>query len=422
MGKKILFISDHGDPLAKLGGKQSGGQNNYVRQLALALDKRGVNVDVVTHWSNPEAPRTEVFGKNCRVFRIAAGHKGYIAKSEMYHLLPKFFQELKDTVQLHTYDIIHSHYWLSGLLALFVKRSYNIPIVHTSHSLAAAKKKATGKVETKRMEAEKAILRRADKVIATTENEKQLIENFANPKADVAVAAIGVDSVFHPYEKKRRHITKTFSFAGRLEKTKGIFTLLEAFRLYNKQFNNKGRLIIAGGDESDFDPVTKLPVNDELRKTVSGIEDKVDFLGPKTQEELAELFNNSTAVIVPSYYESFGMVAAEAQACGTPVIASAVGGLNDVVADGISGLHIRPKDSVKLSEAMKLLSRDNFLAKSLGKEAAERARNVFNWTTIANQIDGIYEKLMNVHDYASASDNRTLAGDKDVLKETYYLL
>ncbi|RDW17426.1 glycosyltransferase [Oceanobacillus chungangensis] len=404
MEKKVLFISDHGDPLAKLGGKQSGGQNNYVKQLALALEKRGVNIDVVTHWSNPEAPHIEKFGKNCRVIRIAAGHKGYIAKNDMYPLLPAFFQEMKDTLPLHTYNIIHSNYWLSGLLALFVKRSYNIPIVHTSHSLGIAKKKATGKEETKRMEAEKAILRKADCVIATTQNEKELIHSFAGSKAKVEVAAIGVDSAFHPYEKKRRQYLPTFSFAGRLEETKGIYTLLDAFKLLSKESDKQARLIIAGGDESDFDPATHMPVKEELRKAINGIENNVDFLGPKTQEELAELFNESTAVIVPSYYESFGMVAAEAQACGTPVIASSVGGLNDVVADGISGLHTEPKNATKLFKVMKKISRDKLLARRLGKQAAERANHIFNWTTIAKEIDQAYEELMHVHDYAFVSD------------------
>ena len=118
MKKKVLFISDHGDPLARLGGKQSGGQNNYVKQLALALDELGLNVDVVTHWCNPNTPQIEAFGENCRVIRIAAGHKGYMNKSEMINILPAFYREMQDLIPINTYDIVHSHYWISGLIGL----------------------------------------------------------------------------------------------------------------------------------------------------------------------------------------------------------------------------------------------------------------------------------------------------------------
>src|SRR4051794_21161622 len=121
MLKKVLFISDHGDPLEKLGGKQAGGQNNYVRQLALALDKVGVKVDVVTHWCNPFSPQIEKFGKACRVIRIAAGHKNFVSKNEMYDLLPKFYSELKEKLQLTSYDVVHTHYYLSGLLGIKLK-------------------------------------------------------------------------------------------------------------------------------------------------------------------------------------------------------------------------------------------------------------------------------------------------------------
>ena len=122
MKKKVLFISDHGDPLARLGGKQSGGQNNYVKQLALALDELGLSVDVVTHWSNPNTPQIEAFGENCRVIRIAAGHKGYMNKSEMINILPAFYREMQDLIPINTYDIVHSHYWISGLLGLVIKK------------------------------------------------------------------------------------------------------------------------------------------------------------------------------------------------------------------------------------------------------------------------------------------------------------
>lgn len=404
MKKKVLFISDHGDPLARLGGKQSGGQNNYVKQLALALDELGLQVDVVTHWSNPHTPQFESFGENCRVIRIAAGHKGYMNKSEMIHILPEFYREMRDLIPIHTYDLVHSHYWISGLLGLGLKIKYEIPLVHTSHSLGIAKYRGTGKKETTRLHAEKNILRKADTVIATTPNEKELIESFAGPEANVVVSSIGVNQdIFHPYKRKRKPKAPVFSYAGRLEETKGIVTLLNAFNRLNHQIHHDSKLMIAGGSENEVDPITLKPKKKELQEAVRGIEDKVMFLGPKTQEELADLFNKSTAVVVPSYYESFGMVAAEAQACGTPVIASGVGGLQNVVSDGFTGLHVEPKNPEHLVKAMDLLSKDIILTKELGKQAADYAHKAFNWEKIAEQMNMTYERLITTNEQVYAS-------------------
>jgi D-inositol-3-phosphate glycosyltransferase len=404
MKKKVLFISDHGDPLARLGGKQSGGQNNYVKQLALALDELGLNVDVVTHWCNPNTPQIEAFGENCRVIRIAAGHKGYMNKSEMINILPAFYREMQDMIPINTYDIVHSHYWISGLLGLIIKNNYEIPLVHTSHSLGIAKYRGTGKKETTRLHAEKNILRKADTVIATTTNEKNLIESFAGPKANVVVSSIGVNrDIFYPYARKKRQSVPVFSFAGRLEETKGIVTLLNAFNKLNTQINEDIKLIVAGGDEDEVDLTTFEPKKKELKEAVRGIEDKVMFVGSKTQEELADIFNRSTAVVVPSYYESFGMVAAEAQACGTPVIASVVGGLQNVVSDGYTGIHVEPKNPDHLLKAMSILSKDIYLAKELGKQAADYSHKAFNWEKIAKQMNMTYERLVGTNELVHAS-------------------
>ncbi len=402
MWKRILFISEHGDPLEKLGGKQAGGQNNYVKELALALGRRGIAVDVVTHWCNPDAPRVEKIGKLSRVFRIAAGHKEYVPKAEIYHLLPAFYKELEKTLPLHRYDVIHSHYWMSGLLGMRIQREYGIPLVHTSHSLGIAKKIATGKVEENRLEAEKTVLKSADKVIATTETEKNIILDFAGKEVNVEVVSIGVAEQFQQAPKKKNTEKPLLVYAGRLEETKGIHTLLEAYKkLKTESPDLEVDLILAGGNKEEIDLESGLPKNPALRKQIEGLEDSVRFIGPQSQDGLSGLFQKATSVIVPSYYESFGMVAAEAQACGTPVIASAVGGLKDVVADGETGLTVEPKNPEELSKAIYTLVNDNLLARRLGREAAVRAKRIFNWTSIAQNMDKTYEELLHEQDFAS---------------------
>lgn len=404
MWKRILFISEHGDPLETLGGKQAGGQNNYVKELALALGRRGIAVDVVTHWSNPDAPRIEKLGKISRVLRFAAGQKGYVPKDKIYDLLPAFYEEIKNSISVQKYDVVHSHYWMSGLLGLSLKEEFGIPLVHTSHSLGIAKKEATGTANPIRLEAEKKVLVTADKVIATTDVEKQIIQEFAGPIINIEVISIGVAKEFQLQMKKKSVTKPLFVYAGRLEKTKGIGTLLDAFKKLKKENPElDAKLVLAGGDKEEIDFKTGLPVNPHLKDKVKGMEEYIEFIGPQSQQGLSNLFSKATSVIVPSYYESFGMVAAEAQACGTPVIASGVGGLKDVVSHGKTGLQVKPKDPSQLAKAMKTILKDNLLAKRLGKEAGDRARRIFNWSTIAKEIDKTYEELLYANDYANAS-------------------
>ncbi|QKX50841.1 glycosyltransferase family 1 protein [Planococcus glaciei] len=413
MTKKALFVSDHGDPLAKLGGKQAGGQNNYVKQLALALEKNGWQIDVVTHWCDASAPQIEKFGTACRVIRIEAGHKGFVSKDEMYTMLPAFYKEMKSTLLLSSYDLVHTHYWLSGLIGKRLKEEFGLPLVHTSHSLGWAKAKATGIRDARRIKAERAILQAADEVLATTNNEKQLIQHNVNSPSPIKVIPIGVDQAFKVrgirthLRKKAGHEAPLFVFAGRLEETKGIFTLLEAFQLLIQKGDEslRPRLLIAGGEEEAIDPETRLPLDEKLRNAVTGIEEHVEFLGPQSQEQLSLLFNIATATIVPSYYESFGMVAAEAQACGSPVIASDVGGLKNVVQNGITGLLVDPKNEIDLAIAMEVLSKNTLLVERLSRQAVRIANRDFDWTSISNRVNSMYEVI-------TSAENKTYTGNR----------
>ncbi|WLV24328.1 glycosyltransferase [Aciduricibacillus chroicocephali] len=397
MRKRILFISDHGDPLQTLGGKQAGGQNNYVRQLALALSDMNYAVDVVTHWSDPKTKRVEYFGKVNRVIRIEAGYKGFVSKNDMYGMLPRFYDEIANTLDLNAYDAIHSHYWLSGLLGLKIAEKYNLPLIHTSHSLGIAKAHATGKRDERRLAAERHILRNADQIIATTKSEKELIEQFAKGHAPVHVISIGVDKVFEPeLSKASSGQEPLFVYAGRLEETKGIHTLLKAFSILKKKNpGNRAKLILAGGEASQVDLENGLPTVPALKEAVTGIEEDVRFIGPQPPEVLATLFNKALATVVPSFYESFGMVAAEAQSCGSPVIASKVGGLANIVVDGETGLLTMPRDADDLALAMEAFLDNQLLARRMGRNAAIYAKKHFRWKSITEQIAALYEEGSN---------------------------
>lgn len=405
MQKKIVFISDHGDPLAPLGGEQAGGQNNYVKQLALSLDKRGHMVDVITHWADANTSRIEKFGSRCRVIRVSAGVKGYVPKSELYDMLFDFYDEMRNLINLSTYDVLHTHYWLSGLLGAKVAEDYGKPWIHTSHSLGVAKEQATGITESKRIAAEKLILQVADTVVATTASERKLINSFVENPSPIKVIPIGVDHRFKPFNPKEK-VQPYFVFAGRLEATKGIYTLLNAFRLLleRHELPPSAKLVIAGGDPDKIDMERKLPTCPKLKKAIAGLEQHIDFLGARSQRQLAELFNEALAVVVPSTYESFGMVAAEAQACGSPVIASKVGGLQDVVRNSETGVHVEKENKEHLAFAMKLIAANREFARSLGRRAAAHAQREFNWDTVAKKMDGLYEVVLFEKQKVLASD------------------
>ena len=397
MLKKILFISDHGDPLAPLGSEQAGGQNNYVKQLALALEKIGNQVDVITHWSNPKSPQVEKFGHSSRVIRIAAGYRRYVPKNEMFQILPSFYEEIKETISISSYDILHTHYWLSGLLGSYIKAEYNIPWIHTNHSLGIAKQQATGILDTIRISTEKMILTSADAIVATTKNEEQLISNFVNNPSPISIISIGVHPAFHPKKSQLQGTAAPyFAFAGRLQTTKGIYTLINSFRtlVESNDINPLTKLVIAGGDSSSISTSTKLPKDLKLRTAIQGLENKIEFIGSKTQNQLATLFQHASAVVVPSFYESFGMVAAEAQACGRPVIASNVGGLSNIVKDRVTGLHIQKANETDLTKAMTTILTNNLYTEKLGKQAAIFANKEFSWGSIVNKMERLYEVLL----------------------------
>lgn len=204
---KIIFISVHGDPLTKLGGIQSGGQNVYVRELVRALDSMGMRVDVFSHWSDAELPRTEPLGRNSRVIRLAAGCKGFRSKHQMFGMLPMFIRELKQHVgNPCRYTVIHSNYWLSGWVGLQLQKSLGIPRVHTSHSLGAVRKDALatdGKEPLAvRLRVESELLQGANRVIATTPVESNVLTSFYSvPPENISKVPCGVNiSLFHPLD------------------------------------------------------------------------------------------------------------------------------------------------------------------------------------------------------------------------------
>ena len=410
---RIAMLSVHTSPMAALGGKETGGMNVYVRELSRELGKRGIQVDMFTRQQEPDLPRVEQVWPNVRIIHLPAGPIAPYPKGEVYHHLPEFIQGIKDLAAeegLH-YDLFHSHYWLSALVARELQVVWQVPIIHMFHTLgkmkdAVARSEEEKEVAVRSLE-EGRILAFGDRIIAATPLDKQqMVELYdANPDS-ISVIPCGVDPVmFHPIPRQeaKSHIggpvadCRMILFVGRLDPVKGLDTLLEAMcvltRRSDPELAPKYCLVVVGGDaESAAEAMNNADCLDDVKEAYN-LPDLVMFLGSRSQEMLAYYYSAAEMVVIPSRYESFGMVALEAMACGTPVIASRVGGLLYTVQDGVSGFLVPDRDPEALADKMELILSDPELRDRLGQQALEATRR-YSWGRIADEIMRLYEETL----------------------------
>jgi D-inositol-3-phosphate glycosyltransferase len=410
---RIAMLSYHTCPLATLGGKSTGGMNVYVRDLTIALGRLGIHVDVFTRSQDEHVPHVlHDLGYGNRVVHIPAGPEFPLTREELVGHIPTFIQEIlkfANDRNIH-YDLIHSHYWMSGLAAISLKEAWGVPLIHMFHTLGEMKNKVAknpGEREsTFRINSEKLILEKADQIVAATLSERaQLDWLYKVDLSKVVVIPPGVDlSHFYPIpvDEAREFVgvkleDKMVLFVGRIEPLKGIDTLISAMPCLNFMEELEFcpvTLTIIGGDP-DVDPefmTTEMARLQELSKNL-GMENLVIFLGKRNQDTLPYYYSAADVVVMPSHYESFGLVALEAMACGTPVIASQVGGLTHLVQDGVTGYHVANDDPNELCSKLKLLLGDDKRRLKLGKQATQRAQE-YSWEVIADQIKSIYSKLL----------------------------
>jgi D-inositol-3-phosphate glycosyltransferase len=415
MIRRVAMLSVHTCPLATLGGKETGGMNVYVRDLSRELGRRGIAVDVYTRSQNPDIPRIGTrLGPNGRVIHVPAGPEAPYDKNSIVDHLPQFVEGVLDFSRregLH-YDVIHSHYWLSGLAARELRLAWGAPIVHMFHTLAQMKNSvANGPHEwepERRIEGEAEVMDLADRLVAATPLEKaQMIWLYGADTAKIAVVPPGVDlELFRPIppgEAKRflglpteRRIVL---YVGRIEPLKGIDTLLEAMARVAPNIpcwqDDLAVTIIGGAPGVGVEQVSAELARLERLRAELGIEELVTFQGAQDQDTLVYYYSAAQLVVMPSHYESFGMVALEAMACGTPVVASKVGGLAYNVQDGETGFLVPDRDPETLANRIGLLLCDEDLHARLSQQAAEWAQR-YGWATIADQVVDLYEEVQPV--------------------------
>lgn len=403
---RVAMLSLHTCPLAVLGGKETGGMNVYVRELARALGRRGDAVDVFTRSQNPEIPRVAPLGPGARVIHLPAGPEMPLPKESLADYAREFVERLDSfrVAEGVEYAIIHSHYWLSGLAAGRLKARWGVPVIQMFHTLGKLKNRAGGnggQEPARRIVGETEIIGLADRIVAPTPIERaHLVWYYGAPTEKIDVIPCGVDTaLFSPMDpiEARRQVglddQRVLLFVGRLDPIKGAETLLRAFVSLRRELRESATLLVVGGTRDDRWNGTGEAARLRRLTVELGIDASVRFLGPLPQERLPLYYAAADCCLMPSYYESFGMVALEAMACGTPVIASRVGGLATTVQDGVTGYLVPEGNPEALAERTAQLLRDDTLRRRLGAEALRWARQ-FQWETIAEAICALYGELV----------------------------
>ena len=388
--QRAAFITLHACPLAAPGQGKSGGMNGYVRQLASALGNMGMEIDIFTREHSDVVNRIETSGPNVRVIHIAAGdteaHVG-----ELYAHLPAFLKQLNAFREEEglEYDVVHSHYWLSSWVGRELSQAMGVPHLVTFHTLGLIKMQSrAGEVEQpERPVVEAEVMASADRIIAFSPHERDAMARlYGADAAKVSMVPCGVDlSVFRPLDQKavRDRLglngEKILLYVGRVEPLKGLDLLVETAAQMDSE--DGVRVIVVGADvngDREMDRVKLLAKERDL-------EGQIDFVGQVDHKELPLYYNAADVFVVPSYYESFGLVALESMACGTPVVASRVGGLSTIIQHGRTG-YLKPwRCPDAFANSVEMIISSDGLQQSMGTAARKHAEGM-GWDTVASMI------------------------------------
>ena len=388
---RIAMVSAHSCPIGHLGAKDTGGMSVYIRELAHELGKQGHLVDVYTRAHDPRDRQIYELGQNARLIHLEAGEVEDIHKLIVYSYLPDFACNLENFRKHNDlqYDLIFSHYWLSGLVGEYLQQRWNVPHITMFHTLGAVKNTlGVGEDEPElRIEMERSLAQNCHRIIIPTEKGKEeLIRHYGTLPERISVVPCGVNlEQFKPVGKEsaRKYLAlgddKIILFVGRIDPLKGIDKLIKAIH-YLQNIQGLRLVIIGGGEYSqlEIEQLQRLACN-------LNIQDSVTFLGLIKHDQLPYFYSAADVCVVPSYYESCGLVALESLACGTPVVATDVGNLKSVIRQGETGYVITDNAPHRLADKIALLlSRPSTNTESALSIRASISR--FSWSNIAEAI------------------------------------
>ncbi|MCW3017326.1 MAG: glycosyl transferase [Solirubrobacterales bacterium] len=392
---RIALVSEHASPLAVLGGVDAAGQNVHVAALARALARRGAQVVVYTRRDDLALADRVPLAPGVVVDHIDAGPTTYVPKDDLLPYMDDFARALASRWRTERPDVVHSHFWMSGLAARQAAGPLDIPLAHTFHALGVVKRRYQGTADTspaERAGVERDLVAKVDRIVATCTDEAFELMRLGADRSKLRVVPCGVDTArFCPDGpvQRRGPVRHRLVYTGRLVERKGIGNIISALEEVPHC-----ELIIAGGPDAEAlgaDPEAQRLSALARRHGVSG---RVHLRGRVVHDELPPLLRSADALVTVPWYEPFGITPLEAMACGVPVVASAVGGLIDTVVDGVTGRHVPPRDPERLAAVLREVLDDETERAAQGRAGVRRTRSLYDWDRVALATLDVYEELV----------------------------
>ena len=403
----IAFISEHASPLATLGGVDTGGQNVYVAQVAKYLARNGYAVDVFTRWENAAMPQVINWVPGVRVIHVKAGSVEVIPKENILEFMPEFTQSMVDFINAEeiNYELIHAHFFMSGLVAANLKALLHIPFAITFHALGHVRRIHQGNSDlfpAERLQIEEDVVKQADYIIAECPQDRDDLMNYYQaPSYKIVIVPCGFShQEFYPIEKTLARKTLNLDIdkhiilqLGRMVPRKGVDNVIRSLSYLKSP--QAVQLVIVGGESDVPDPANSLELS-RLQKIAAehGVEASIKFVGRKSREQLKFYYAAADVFISTPWYEPFGITPLEAMACGTPVIGSNVGGIKYTVVDGETGALVPPEDPAALAAKVEEMVGDSERLQEMGNNALKRVNTYFTWKHVADKIGKVYSKII----------------------------
>jgi glycosyltransferase involved in cell wall biosynthesis len=406
--RNIALISDHASPLASAGGVDSGGQNIYVAQVARHLANLGYTVDVFTRRDAANLPEIVQWQPRVRVVHVPAGPAHFVRKEELLPLMDEFCSYVRAFARTRGgYVVSHANFFLSGLVAMELKRELGIPFVVTFHALGRVRRLHQNEADqfpSARMDIEDAIVERADAIIAECpQDEEDLTRLYRAPRRKLTVIPCGFDKaefwpIARPFARKALGLDpkeRILLNIGRLVPRKGVDNAIRALGRVTREHGIAARLLVVGGN-SDLPCPVLTPEIGRLKDMAAaeGVAERVVFTGRRSREFLKLYYSAADVFVTTPWYEPFGITPLESMACGTPVAGSDVGGIRYSVADGLTGHLVPPKDPDRLAASLARMCADADHRKELGRNAIDRVHEQFTWAKVARSIGALYQDVV----------------------------
>lgn len=406
---RIVLISEHASPLTPPGPAGSGGQNVYVAQVAAGLARRGHQVDVLTRRDRAELPAVLPMGPGVQLFHLDAGPPAFVPKERQLPFVGEFQRQARQWMRrLGPCDLLHAHFFLSGLVGQHLQQCLGLPLVVSFHSLAAVRRQYLTGVDSsppERLTIERYVAHSSDCVIAESPQvRRDLVRHYQLPEQRIVEVPCGVDlhefrpgDMLHAREQLGLPLQDFIVLQlGRLEPRKGMDNVIRGLALLPRDVQQRQpRLLILDGD-ADASDQRLTPEAGRLRRLVRalGLQDRVHFIGCRDRSQLARYYQAADVFVSTPWYEPSGITLLESMACATPVIGSAVGGILHTVVDGVTGYLVPPKNALALAEHLDWLRDHPQQAAAMGRAGLARVRRMFTWDLAAARLEAVYRRLL----------------------------